>query len=93
MSTRFTALCLDEGTYTTKKLEENLREILSYLASEALKARKMGRIDRAKRLTVAFKILSDEYEKIRLQDKGESQDHPAARARAWQSFAPYSFLL
>jgi len=44
------------------------------LASEALKARKVGKIDRAKKLVVAFKILSEEYEKIRRQnEEGEEE--------------------
>ena len=51
-----------------EKLEENLRETLSYLASEALKARKCGKNDRAEELSIAFKILSKEYDKIRHQE-------------------------
>jgi len=58
-----------------KGLEEDMRNVLSYLASEAMKAKKSGKVDRAERLSVAFKILSKEYDKIRYQkenEKGES---------------------
>ncbi|NIU81484.1 hypothetical protein GWN63_04480 [Candidatus Bathyarchaeota archaeon] len=49
---------------------EDLRSVLSYLASEAMKARKHGKLDRAQKLSVAFKILSREYEEVRHQKKG-----------------------
>ena len=54
-----------------ERLEEDLRKILSYLASETMKARKSGKIDRAERLSVAFKILSKEYDQIRHQKEVE----------------------
>ena len=47
---------------------EELREVLSYLASEALKARKFGKNERVEELSIAFKILSKEYDKIRKQE-------------------------
>jgi hypothetical protein len=53
-------------------LEENLRNVLSYLASETMKARKNGKIDRAERLSVAFKILSEEYDEIKHQKEAEN---------------------
>ena len=52
-------------------MEEDLRKVLSYLASETMKARKSGKIDRAERLSVAFKILSKEYDQIRHQKEAE----------------------
>lgn len=52
-----------------ERLEEDLRNVLSYLASETMKARKSGRIDRAERLSVAFKILSKEYDEIRRKEE------------------------
>ncbi len=52
-----------------EKIEEILREALSYIASEALKARKCKKNERAKELSIAFKILSKEYDKIRHQKK------------------------
>ena len=55
----------------TERLEENLRNVLSYLASETMKARKSGKTDRAERLSLAFKILSKEYDEIRQQKEGE----------------------
>ncbi|MFQ5758834.1 MAG: hypothetical protein ACE5IF_04080 [Candidatus Bathyarchaeia archaeon] len=54
-----------------ERLEENLRNVLSYLASETMKARKSGKIDRAERLSIAFKILSKEYDQIRHQKEAE----------------------
>jgi len=53
-------------------LEENLRNVLSYLASETMKARKNRKSDRAERLSVAFKILSEEYDKIKHQKEAEN---------------------
>ena len=53
----------------TERLEESLGRVLSYMASEALKARKCGKIDRAEKLSMAFKILSKEYDNIRSQEK------------------------
>ena len=53
-------------------LEENLRKVLSYLASETMKARKNGKVDRAERLSVAFKILSEEYDEIKHPKEAES---------------------
>ena len=53
-------------------LEENLRNVLSYLASETMKARKNGKIDRAERLSVAFKILSKEYDEIKHRKEAEN---------------------
>lgn len=57
-----------------KKLEENLRNILSYLASETMKARKSGRMDRAEKLSVAFKILSEEYDKVMSRKGGKAEN-------------------
>lgn len=57
-----------------ERQEEDLRKVLSYLASETLKARKSGKIDRAERLSVAFKILSAEYDEIRRQREGETEN-------------------
>ena len=57
-----------------ERLEEDLRNVLSYLASETMKARKSGKIDRAERLSVAFKILSREYDQIRCQREGEAEN-------------------
>ncbi|MFQ6065555.1 MAG: hypothetical protein ACE5L6_08775 [Candidatus Bathyarchaeia archaeon] len=48
-----------------ERLEDDLRNVLSYLASETMKARKSGKIERAERLSLAFKILSEEYDKVR----------------------------
>ena len=53
----------------TERLEKSLRRVLSYIASETLKARKCGKIDRAGKLSMAFKILSKEYDNIRSQEK------------------------
>ncbi len=53
----------------TEGLEESLGSVLSYIASEALKARKCGESDRAEKLSMAFKILSKEYDNIRSQKK------------------------
>ena len=55
-----------------EKFEEDLRSVLSYLASETMKAKKSGKIDRAERLSVAFKILSREYDQIRNQKEAEN---------------------
>jgi hypothetical protein len=55
-----------------EKLKEDLRNVLSYLASETMKARKSGKIDRAERLSVAFKILSKEYDQTRNQREAEN---------------------
>jgi len=57
-----------------ERMEENLRNVLSYLASEIMKARKSGRIDRAERLSVAFKILSKEYDEIRRRKEAEAEN-------------------
>ena len=54
-------------------LEENLHSVLSYLAAEALKARKHGKIDRAEKLSVAFKILSEEYDRVKGQRKAKKK--------------------
>jgi hypothetical protein len=43
--------------------------VLSYLAAEALKARKCGKIQRAEKLSIAFKILSKEYDEIKIHKK------------------------
>jgi hypothetical protein len=51
----------------SQKLEESLNSVLSYLAAETLKARKCGKLQRAERLSVAFKILSKEYDEIKRQ--------------------------
>ena len=48
--------------------------VLSYLACEALKARKRGKIDRAEKLSLAFKILSKEYDKIRRRGEGKGEN-------------------
>jgi hypothetical protein len=53
----------------SQRLEESLNSVLSYLAAETLKARKCGKMQRAERLSVAFKILSKEYDEIRRQRK------------------------
>jgi len=62
----------ERGMQVTERLEESLRRVLSYMASEALKARKCGKNDRAERLSMAFKILSEEYDRIKGQDEGEN---------------------
>jgi len=46
-----------------------LRSILTYLASEILKAKKEGKWERAEELSVAFKILSKEYEMLKAEMK------------------------
>jgi len=51
------------------RLEENLHIVLSYLAAETLKARKCGKMDRAEKLSVAFKILSKEYDRVKRRKK------------------------
>jgi len=56
----------------TERMEEKLRLVLSYIASEALKARKMRKMDRAEKLVIAFKILSEEYEEVKRQ--GEASE-------------------
>ena len=56
-----------------ERLEKDLRSILSYLASETMKARKSGEVDRAQRLSLAFKILSKEYDEIRYQKEKEPE--------------------
>ena len=57
-----------------ERLEKDLRSILSYLASETMKARKSGKIDRAERLSVAFKVLSKEYDEIKHQKEKEAKE-------------------
>ena len=52
------------------KLEESMRDILAHLASEVLKARKIGDVDRAEKLIFAFRVLSEELEKVR-RGKGD----------------------
>jgi hypothetical protein len=49
----------------SQRLEESLNIVLSYLAAEALKAKKYGKIQRAEKLSLAFKILSKEYDEIK----------------------------
>jgi len=56
----------------SQRLEESLNSVLSYLAAETLKARKCGRMQRAEKLSIAFKILSKEYDEIRRQRKRET---------------------
>jgi hypothetical protein len=56
-----------------ERLEEAMRNILSYLASEPMKARKRGKIDRTKRLSLAFKILSEEFDEIKYQKEKEAK--------------------
>ena len=56
-----------------ERLERDLRNILSYLASETMKARKSGKMDRAERLSLAFKILSKEYDEITYQKEKETK--------------------
>jgi hypothetical protein len=51
------------------QLEESLNIVLSYLATETLKAKKHGKIQRAEKLSIAFKILSKEYDEIKGQKK------------------------
>jgi len=46
-----------------------LHIVLSYLAAETLKARKCGKMDRAEKLSVAFKILSKEYDRVKRRKK------------------------
>ncbi len=58
----------------SEKFGEDLRNVLSYLASETMKARKSGKTDRAERLSVAFKILSKEYDEIGRQKEGETEN-------------------
>ncbi|MCD6504058.1 hypothetical protein J7K52_01630 [Candidatus Bathyarchaeota archaeon] len=41
----------------------NIKAVLGYLASEILAARRKGDKSRGERLMIAFKILSEEYEK------------------------------
>ncbi|UCE43954.1 MAG: hypothetical protein JSV57_00155 [Candidatus Bathyarchaeota archaeon] len=48
-----------------EELEQDLRNVLSYLASETMKARKSEKTDRAQRLSITFKILLKEYNEIR----------------------------
>jgi len=60
----WTAPCIEE-MQMRESLEESLRDILSYLTSETMKARKSGELDRAQRLSLAFKILSNEYDQIK----------------------------
>jgi len=56
----------------SRQLEESLNSVLSYLAAETLKARKYGKMQRAEKLSIAFKILSKEYDEIRRQRKKEA---------------------
>jgi len=42
----------------------SIKEVLVYLASEILAARRKGDRNRGEKLMIAFKILSEEYEKI-----------------------------
>jgi hypothetical protein len=56
----------------SQRLEESLNSVLSYLAAEALKARKYGKLERAEKLSIAFKILSKEYDEIRRQGRKET---------------------
>jgi hypothetical protein len=62
----------------TERLEESLGRILFYIASEALKARKCGEIDIAEKLSMAFKILSKEYDNIRSQEKKKGENRKKA---------------
>ena len=62
------------GSSMGGRLEENLHSVLSYLAAEALIARKHGKIDRAEKLSVAFKILSKEYDRIMRQKKMKNKE-------------------
>ncbi len=62
-----------------EKLLENLRETLAHLASEALKAKKCGKKDRAEELSIAFKILSEEYDRTRNQDKNRKRTGGATK--------------
>jgi hypothetical protein len=55
-----------------RQLEESLNSVLSYLAAETFKARKCGKLQRAEKLSIAFKILSKEYDEIRRQKKEEN---------------------
>jgi hypothetical protein len=54
-------------------MHEDLRNILSYLASEPMKAGKRGKIDRTKRLSLVFKILSEEFDGIKYQKEKEAK--------------------
>lgn len=58
----------------SERLNENLRIVLSYLASETMKAKKSGKMDRVEKLSVAFKILSKEYDKIKSQKGGKAEN-------------------
>lgn len=46
------------------RVKVSIKEILSYLASEILIARRERNKKRSEKLMIAFKILSEEYEKI-----------------------------
>ena len=46
----------------------------SYIAAEALIARIPGKIDRAEKLSVAFKILFKKYNRIMRQKKMKNKD-------------------
>jgi len=46
------------------KIKGSIKEILSYLASEILIARREQNKERSEKLMIAFKVLSEEYEKI-----------------------------
>lgn len=56
-----------------ERLLEIFHDMLSYLAAETLKAKKCGKNERAEKLSVAFKILSEEYTKIKIQNREEKK--------------------
>ena len=48
-------------------IKVSMKKVLVYLASEILAARRKGDKNRGEKLMIAFKILSEEYEKIELK--------------------------
>jgi hypothetical protein len=69
----YSCIPIKEEIQLNGNLEEDLRNVLSYLASETMKARKSGKTDRAEKLSVAFKILSEEYDKISSPKEEEAE--------------------
>jgi hypothetical protein len=63
----------ERGLVMSQQLEKSLNSVLSYLAAETLKARKCGRIKRAEKLSIAFKILSSEYDEITSRGKADER--------------------
>ena len=50
------------GEKMDPEIRKKIKDVLSYLASEILKAKKTRNPSRAEKLMVAFKLLSEEYE-------------------------------